>query len=345
MPSEESEAQRLKQKFGAGTAQTRVFDEWDEGGRQSLLSKIHLEDGEHPILGHWKESSNWLLTTTRRVIWTNPDKQSYELRNENIKKVGPSSGPEGWPWQDPSSPRDTLVFVNGNPDIKGHCGLYSPWLHFIDYSGTRYEAFLETGKILTRVRNSIWQLSGGWQRSLEDVQKPDIKSGGPTGSDAYRAGRLEFTFEKYPEKRKKTHLFSAFDSDVQRFLKSRVHLNVEEQPVLAFYEDASTWYLATSRGIVWLSSSGVHYIRYQEIDKMGWSDGPEGPRECEHKKVITGNGESFCKICRANSPWFFVASSNGQRHEIAIEAGSASHIWDSFRLMCNLERIHPRTFE
>lgn len=34
MPSEESEAQRLKQKFGAGTAQTRIFDEWDEGGSQ-----------------------------------------------------------------------------------------------------------------------------------------------------------------------------------------------------------------------------------------------------------------------------------------------------------------------
>lgn len=30
-----------------------------------------LEDGEHPILGHWKDSANWLLTTTRRVIWTN----------------------------------------------------------------------------------------------------------------------------------------------------------------------------------------------------------------------------------------------------------------------------------
>lgn len=96
--------------------------------------------------------------------------------------------------------------------------------------------------ILKGIRNSIWQLSGGWQRSLEDVNEPDIKSGAPTGSDAYRAGRLEFTFENYPEKRKKTHLFSAFDSDVQKFLKSRVELNVEEQPVLAFYEDANTWH-------------------------------------------------------------------------------------------------------
>lgn len=273
MPSEESEAQRLKQKFGAGSAQTKVFDEWDEGRRQSFQSNVRLEDGEYPILAHWKDTTNWLLTTTRRVIWTNPDKQTYELKNENIKSVGCSSGPEGWPGQDPSSPRDTLVFVDGNPDVRGHCGFYSPWLHFIDYSGTRYEAFLESGKILNGIRNSIWQLSGGWQRSLEDVEKADKKSPAPTGSDAYRAGRLQFTFEKYPEKRKKTYLFSAFDSGVQKFLKSRVELNGEEQPVLAFYEDADSWYLATSQGIVWPSSSGVHYIRYQEIDKMGWSDG------------------------------------------------------------------------
>lgn len=343
MPTEESEAHRLKQKFGAGSAQTRVFDEWDEGERQCFLSNVQLEVGEYPILGHWKDTCNWLLTTTRRVIWANPDKQSFELRNENIKSVGWSSGPEGWPGQDPSSPRDTLVFVDGKPDVRGHCGFYSPWLHFIDYSGTRYEVFLESGKILKGIRNSIWQLSGGWQRSLEDVETPGKKKSAPTGSDAYRAGRLEFTFEKYPEKRKVTRLFSMLDSDVQEFLKSRVELNVEEQPVLAFYADSSTWYLATSRQIIWTSASGVHYIRYQDIDKMGWSDGPEDLMECEHKKVITTNGERFCKICRSSSPWFYVATSNGQRHEIAIEAGSASHIWDCFRLMCNLERIHPRS--
>ncbi len=260
MPSEESEASRLKRKFGVGSAYTKVFDEWDEGGRLSFLSKARLEDEEHPILGHYKNASNWLLTTTRRVIWTNSDKQSYELRNENIKSVGWSSGPEGWPGQDPSSPRDTLVFVDGTPDVRGHCGFYSPWLHFIDYSGARYEAFLESGQILKGVRNTIWQLSGGWQSSLEDVKQPDRDTAAPAGSDAYRAGRLEFTFEKYAKTMEKTRLLSKFDSDVQGFLKSRVKLNVEEQPMLAFYEDSDTWYLATSQRIIWASSNGVHYI-------------------------------------------------------------------------------------
>jgi hypothetical protein len=236
-----------------------------------------------------------------------------------------------------------MVFVDRKPDVKGHCGFYSPWLHFIDYSGSRYEAFLESGKVLKGIRNSIWKLSGGWQRSLEVVETPGKKNSAPTGSDSYRAGRMEFTFEKCPEKRKMTRLFSMLDFDVQEFLKSRVELNVEERPVLAFYANSSTWYLATSRQIIWTSLSGVHYIRYQDIDKMGWSDGPEGPKECAHENVIFTNGERFCKICRSSRTWFFVATSNGQRHEIAIEAGSASHIWDCFRLMCNLERIHPRT--
>lgn len=345
MPSEESEAQRLKQNFGAGSAQTKAFDEWDASRRQFFQSNIRLEDGEFPILGHWKNKANWLLTTTRRVIWTNPDKQSYELRNENIKSVGWSSGPEGWFGQDPSSPRDTLVFVNGNRDIKGHCGSYSPWIHFVDYSGIRYEAFLESGKVLKAIRNSIWQLSGGWQRSLEDAKVANKASSVQTGSDLYRAGRLQFTFNKYAEKRTNTALFSEFDSELQKFLKTRMELNVEEQPVLAFYADSNTWYLATSQRLIWPSSSNVHYLPYQEIDKMGWSDGPEGPRECAHEHETLRNGERFCKICLSNSPWFFLSSSNGQRHEIAIEAGSAIHLWDSLKLMCSLERIHPRTFE
>jgi len=342
-PTEESQAVRLKRKFGDGTAFTKTIEDWDESVRQFLLSKVCIEDGEYPILGHYKDGSSWLITTTRRVCWANPEENCYELRNENIKSVGWSSGPEGWPGQDPSSPRDTLVFVDGNPDVRGHCGFYSPWLHFIDYSGTRYEAFLESGKILKGLRNSIWQLSGGWQRSLEDVEQPGKTSSAPTGSDAYRAGRMEFSFEKYAEKRKKTRVFSAFDSAVQEFLKSRVELSAEEQPVLAFYENSNTWYLATSQRIIWPSLSGVHCIRYHEIDKMGWSDGPHGPTECEHENVIYTNGERFCKICRNRSSWFFVEPSNGQRAEIAVEQGSTTHIWTCFRLMRNLERIHPRT--
>ncbi len=77
---------------------------------------------------------------------------------------------------------------------------------------------------------------------------------------------------------------------------------------------------------------------------MGWSYGPDGAKECEHENVIHKAGERFCKLCCSSSPWFFVATSDGRRHEIQIESHSAIHIWDCFSLMSRLERIHPRMF-
>jgi hypothetical protein len=149
-PNETSEADRLKTKFGSGSVHTRVFNEWAESIQEFLLTQVSLDQSEIPILAHYRSSMrdangaglvlgsdsspNWMLITTGRVAWTNPDQSHYQLRHEDVEQVGWSSGPAGWPGRDLSSPPDTLVWIE---DGRGHCKHYSPWLHMIDLSGKR----------------------------------------------------------------------------------------------------------------------------------------------------------------------------------------------------------------
>lgn len=154
---------------------------------------------------------------------------------------------------------------------------------------------------------------------------------------------MECKFLKIGRTLKKTGLFSTFDPEIQTFLTSRLELGQDEQPVIAFFDDAERWFLATSRRIIWPKKRKIHHTWYRAINKMGATYGPQGLQPCEHDlRTKKSNGKPFCKLCLAGSPWFYVTTSLGRRHEFPIEPGTSFDIWDCFHLMSVLEKIHPR---
>ncbi len=232
-----------------------------------------------------------------------------------------------------------MVFIDETKTAKGHCSHYSPWLQIVDYSSKRHEVFLERG-IIRRVRNSIWQLSGGWQRSLEDTG-PAENNGTQTGSDAYKALRVEARIKKSGMKRGDTRLVAEFDGETKEYLKSQANLDLMELPIFGFYDAPNTWYLATTRRIVSPAFKELHHIRYRDIADIGWSEGPNAPKVCLHEHVIYTQETRLCKSCLSTSSWFFVQTNLGQRFEMPIERYTSMHIWDFFNLLCRIETIYP----
>lgn len=234
---EYSEIRKLKNKFGESSELTKVFDEWIESTQAFLLDQAKLENDESPILAFYQPDVSWFLLTNTRLLWTNPDAHFYELRLGDIEKVGWSSGPDGWGGRDPNDPPDTLVYVNESSlQGKGHCGHYSPWLHFVDRSGKRFEAFLEKGN-LKRIKNLIWQMSGGWKTSFDRATKEnqEAKQNDPElGSDAYRARRLEGDMLGHG-KQYSSWFFKALSPEIQNYFLSQGPFDENELLVYGFF--------------------------------------------------------------------------------------------------------------
>lgn len=176
----------------------------------------------------------------------------------------------------------------------------------------------------------------------ESHEKMPTDVSAPT--DAHKVSQLKSEFEKDPESFKMTRLFSDFSAEVQDFLNSKVDLDSEECPGIAFYEDSDCWFVATSRRIVWWKSKGSHHVRYDDLGKMECTEGPIVPGTCRHADATVVDGRRVCKKCQHSSPWFFLESIGGRSFFMRIEPNTASKLWNCFKLMCQLEQNH-RTFE
>ena len=314
-PSEESEATRIKRKFGTGSELTKVFEEWDESVRVFLFAHSNLAVGEIPIVACYRSEASWVLLTTRRIIWTNPDDSKCELQLEEIEDVGLSSDPES-----------------------------SPSLFLFDSSGGRYEVYLEPGRTQVAMRHAIWQLLSGWRKSSGwpgRIRAGVMQADPPTtGSDAYKALRLEKTLLKHSQVYP-TKLFRSLTVDLQEFLLVEAQLQPEELPVFAFVEDSETWFLATSRRVLW-SRPLKHQLRYGQIDKMGMSELDKAMRQYEASGVWDAWKDEIARL-RSSSPWFYFVDDSGLQSDVLLLPGGPMFaIWNSMRFMVQLEQIHPR---
>ncbi|MDQ5934403.1 MAG: hypothetical protein QG574_1709 [Cyanobacteriota bacterium erpe_2018_sw_21hr_WHONDRS-SW48-000092_B_bin.40] len=314
-PSEESEAARVKQKFGKGSELTKVFEEWDESVRVFLFAHSNLAVGEIPIVACYQSEASWVLLTTRRTIWTDPDDGKCELKLEEIEDIGLSS--------DLESRRSLFVF---------------------DSSGGRYEVYLEPGRTLVAMRHAIWQLLSGWRKSSgrpERTRAGLMQADPPTtGSDAYKALRLEKSLLKQSQVYS-TKLFRSLTVDWQDFLLAEAQLQPEELPVFAFVEDSETWFLATSRRVLWSRPSFKHQLRYGQIRKMGMSELDMVMRQYE----ASGDWDAWKEkigVLKSSSPWFYFVDDRGLRWDVLLPPGGPLYaIWSVMRFMVQLERIHP----
>jgi hypothetical protein len=57
-------------RTGGDGAFTRLFDNLDAPQRSTLLSKFRLRGTELPVIGSIEDSSNWLVLTTERLVWS-----------------------------------------------------------------------------------------------------------------------------------------------------------------------------------------------------------------------------------------------------------------------------------
>jgi len=170
--SEKAIASRLKLRFGKGTEQTKVFDEWQKSTQKIFRSRLKFEPGEIPVVAFYQANENfaaaallffqappdkWCLLTTRRILWSDLNGLANEIKLVNIVYVGWSSGPDDWPEREKSTQPD-VNYPLGNG--YGNCEEHSPWLQIVVNSGQRFDIFLEIGA-LTNIRNAIVQLLPG----------------------------------------------------------------------------------------------------------------------------------------------------------------------------------------
>ncbi len=55
---------------GEDGACTRLFDNLAPSQRSTLLAELKLHESELPVIGSVEDSSNWLVLTTERLVWS-----------------------------------------------------------------------------------------------------------------------------------------------------------------------------------------------------------------------------------------------------------------------------------
>lgn len=359
----------IKQRFGAGTERTKVFDDWEQSTKDRLLALVPLIDDELPVLAHYKTDTgmylakvdkdpvSWCLLTSRRVVWRNPDGQSFELNIADIEQVGFSSGPDWWPLRDPDSEPDNLVFISdentmlyliagreSEQPIRGSCGRYSPWLYVIDTSGRRYEVFLEVGH--TRpVKYAIWFLVCATRNRYETAKTAnrftDENLSEPTGSDRYKARR----FYHHINDKCRNHLFAALPDAERDLITSSLELRPEEICVFAFIEDDRNWLAMTTRRVIWTRQAFKYQLEYKDISKIGMTE----IENLENAEVPPNTSASAFWEKRSiqmrdivlSATLLYFEDQSGTRHEAVLPPGMLNVVWNATGLMIRLAQIHP----
>lgn len=162
-----------------------------------------------------------------------------------------------------------------------------------------------------------------------------------TGSDAYKALRLEKSLLKQSQVYS-TKLFLSLTVDLQGFLLAEAQLQSEELPVFAFVEDSETWFLATSRRVLWSRPSFKHQLRYGQIREMGMSELEAAIRQ-SHTVGTWDAQKNKIGMLKSSSPWFYFVDDSDVQWDVLLPPGGPMFaIWNAMRFMVQLERIHPR---
>lgn len=140
-----------------------------------------------------------------------------------------------------------------------------------------------------------------------------------TGSDAYKALRLEKSLLKQSQVYS-TKLFRSLTVDLQGVLLAEAQLQSEELPVFAFVEDSETWFLATSRRVLWSRPSFKHQLQYGQIREMGMSELDKVMRQYE----ASGDWDAWedeIGMLRFSSPWFCFVDDCGVQLDVLLPPG------------------------
>lgn len=361
----------IKQRFGAGTERTKVFENWEQSTQDYLLARVPPIDGELPVLAHYKTDAgmylakvdkdpvSWCLLTSTRVVWRNPDGQRFELNISDIEQVDFSSGPEWWPLRDPGSEPDNLVFVSdqktmlyliagqkSDQPIRGSCAWHSPWLYVIDKNGRRYEIFLEAGHTKP-VKYAIWFLICSVHNCYEAAKAvnrlADESLSEPTGSDRYKARR----FNHHINDKYRNHLFGALPDVERDLINTSLTLSPEEICVFAFVDEGLNWLTMTTRRVIWKRQAFKYELEYTDIKQIGMTE----IENLENEKVPPNTSAStFWERRRIqmrdivlSATVLYFEDQSGTRYEAVLPPGMLSVVQAATGLMIRLARIHPVT--
>lgn len=142
---------------------TMQFCSFSEQIRDKWLSLAHLEDGELPIFGSYRNESHWLLCTTRHFVWSDclSDSQILRYSYRDIRLVADVGG-----YSDKRYGTGFSFHVVQNCFVPGaapanyrellpppynqimHPQVLNPWLLLETVDGRRYEIFIEIGAVI-----------------------------------------------------------------------------------------------------------------------------------------------------------------------------------------------------
>lgn len=164
----------------------------------------------------------------------------------------------------------------------------------------------------------------------------------PTGSDAYKAIRLEKYFSKHysgsPSK-----IFGLLPKEEQDFFLAVTLLNTDEIPVYGIFQDEDTWFLATTRKVTWSRPGFMAALPYWEIQDIGEPEmdtvlsqpEPKSEQEWEDRNAQV-------KSIKRSMTSLSFEDSRGVRHVATVPpANTLNAIMNSVNYMVQLERIHP----
>ena len=193
----------------------------------------------------------------------------------------------------------------------------------------------------------------------------------PTGSDAYKARRLQHNLAKlriaeksmisYFQERgqdttaqsnhlaEKVHCLRSFEElepEIQSWILERVNCQSREIPILAYYIDHESWMLITSRQMIWSSPTNgkIMQLAYTAITRVSSSLGPGGSwsdwvdaKEAEK----TGATAPFDKLAHVASPWILIKQSNASQNEFVVPQLIKHELLEQLSFITRIANIHP----
>lgn len=147
--SDEYRVYRCEKKNWTEYDQMKYFKNFDEKVQKEMLSQSTLQPSEIPVLALF-ESKNWVLVTTRRVIWKAGETLN-DLGYAQIRTMGWSAGPKAAETRLDSSQVE-LKWINDDNEIESTKGR-SPWFFIFDSFGNRHELLMRPGDLI-----EIWNV-------------------------------------------------------------------------------------------------------------------------------------------------------------------------------------------
>jgi hypothetical protein len=140
--SDEYKARRMRHNFEKSKYQSQSLRLWEnlaESDRIHLDKQVPLEPMEIPVLAYVRDDGTWMVTTTRRVLWSSLSLRG-QLRCSQIKTLGWSQGPRFG--EERKDPEEIDMWIQ-TPEGKQLAKLAASWIFICDTTGKRHEVLIE----------------------------------------------------------------------------------------------------------------------------------------------------------------------------------------------------------